>query len=210
MDAISTAQCPLPDARLSTAHLPTSPSVPLWSGHKVDIYDAVKQGLPANIGLLRSGCDDEETWLQEYCCQFLSDAQNYIPIELISSCVHEEATTAWAGGQVGSGQIGKTPSAHLPTAYLPELFLGVDIGRKRDLTIAWLFEKVGGVLWSRVLVTMKGVSFDEQERAICAMIEGSYRQMGRSDQPQLPNCLPAHLPARLPFAAAASTSPDWA
>ncbi len=36
----------------------------LWSGHRVDIYDAVAQGLPANIALLRSGCDDEETWLQ--------------------------------------------------------------------------------------------------------------------------------------------------
>jgi phage FluMu gp28-like protein len=50
--------------------------------------------------------------------------------------------------------------------------MGVDIGRKRDLTIAWPFEKVGGVLWSRRLVTLKGVSFDEQEKAICALIEG--------------------------------------
>ena len=66
-----------------------------WSGHRVDIYDAVAAGLPANIELLRSGCDDEETWLQEYGCQFLSDAQNYIPVELISTCVHEEATTEW-------------------------------------------------------------------------------------------------------------------
>ena len=53
------------------------------------------------------------------------------------------------------------------------MYLGVDIGRKRDLTIAWLFEKVGGVLWSRRLVTLKGVSFDEQETAICRLIEGS-------------------------------------
>ncbi len=50
--------------------------------------------------------------------------------------------------------------------------MGVDIGRKRDLTVAWLFEKVGDVLWSRVLMTLKGVSFDEQERAICRLIEG--------------------------------------
>ncbi len=145
----------------------------LWSGHRVDIYDAVREGLPANIPLLRAGCDDEETWLQEYGCQFLSDAQNYIPVELISTCVHEEATTEWADGQMGSWADGRTRTAHLPTAYLPELYLGVDIGRKRDLTIAWLFEKVGGVLWSRALVTMKGVSFDEQEKAICRLVEGT-------------------------------------
>jgi phage FluMu gp28-like protein len=145
---------------------PESGSRATWSGHRVDIYDAVNQGLPANLQLLRSGCDDEETWLQEYCCQFLSDAQNYIPIELISSCVHEEAGTGSTGFQPvsGHGQDGRATAA--------ELYLGVDIGRKRDLTIAWLFEKVGGVLWSRHLLTLKGVSFDEQERAICALIEG--------------------------------------
>ena len=137
----------------------------LWSGHRVDIYDAVKQGLPANIDMLRKGCDDEETWLQEYCCQFLSDAQNYIPIELISSCVHEEATTEW---QPNVGAQGLVP---LPSTQGRDLYLGVDIGRKRDLTIAWLFEKVGGILWSRQLVTMKGISFDEQEKQICRLIE---------------------------------------
>jgi len=58
-----------------------------------------------------------------------------------------------------------------------QFYLGVDIGRKRDLTIAWLFEKVGGVLWSRLLVTLKGVSFDEQEKAICGLIEGVNRPL---------------------------------
>ncbi len=150
-----------------------------WSGHRVDIYDAVAQGLPANIELLRSGCDDEETWLQEYCCQFLSDAQNYIPVELISTCVHEEATTEWNEVSGARCQVSGRPEAapltpdtrHL-TPSTRDLYLGIDIGRKRDLTIAWLFEKVGDVLWSRQLVTLKGVSFDEQERAICALIEG--------------------------------------
>jgi len=85
----------------------------IWSGHRVDIYDAVRQGLPANIRLLRSGCDDEETWLQEYCCQFLSDAQNYIPVELISTCVHEEASTEGAGlgtRDSGKARIGSSTS----------------------------------------------------------------------------------------------------
>ena len=154
------------------------PDSRLWSGHRVDIYDAVRQGLPANIRLLRSGCDDEETWLQEYCCQFLSDAQNYIPVELISSCVHEEASTEWnevpgarchVSGKPETAAL--TPDTRHLTPSARELYLGVDIGRKRDLTIAWLFEKVGGVLWSRQLVTLKGVSFDEQERAICRLIE---------------------------------------
>ena len=114
-----------PDLGLRTSDSP-------WSGHRVDIYDAVAQGLPANIELLRSGCDDEETWLQEYGCQFLSDAQNYIPVELISTCVHEEASTEWVLGS-GDWGLGKdklphqAPSAHQPPApstQHPELLPG--------------------------------------------------------------------------------------
>ena len=94
--------------------------------------------------------------------------------------MHEEATTEWAdevpGAVVTVSGKPELRSWHLTRTLTPtdrELYLGVDIGRKRDLTIAWLFEKVGGVLWSRQLVTLKGVTFDEQEKAICGLIEGS-------------------------------------
>jgi phage FluMu gp28-like protein len=144
----------------------------IWSGHRVDIFDAVRQGLPANIDLLRAGCDDEETWLQEYGCQFVSDAANYIPIELISTCVSEQATTDWPESRVPS------PDPRTPSPESRELYLGIDIGRKHDLTIAWLFEKVGDVLWSRVLLTLKGVTFDEQERIIFSLLDLGVRRAG--------------------------------
>ena len=150
----------------------------------------MKADCPADLALLRSGCDDEETWRQEYGCEFISDAQNYIPIELIGSCVHEEATTEWndvsgARYQVSEEQgvsyqvsgasksLSLTPDTRHLTPSSRDFYLGIDIARKRDFTIAWLFEKVGGILWSRQLTVMKGVSFDEQEKAICRMIEGT-------------------------------------
>jgi phage FluMu gp28-like protein len=144
---------------------PLQSSDRIWSGHRVDIYDAVRQGLKADIDLLRAGCDDEETWQQEYCCQFLSDAANYIPIELILSCVSEEATTELDGEDLHALED-------------KELYLGVDIGRKRDFTIAWLFEKVGGVLWSRVLLVLRGVTFDEQEKIIFSLLDLGVRRAG--------------------------------
>ena len=149
----------------------------LWSGHRVDIFDAVRQGLKADIDLLRAGCDDEETWQQEYCCQFLSDAANYIPIELILSCVHEEATTEWpavAALYERRNDGGRRP----PLQEDHELYLGVDIGRKRDLTVAWLFEKLGDVLWSRVLLVLRGVTFDEQEKIIFSLLDLGVRRAG--------------------------------
>ena len=149
---------------LTPNHLPLITSS--WSGHRVDIYEAAREGLKVDVEALRAGCDDEETWLQEYCCEFLSDAQNYIPMELIMGCVSEQATTDYPLEEL----LGK------------ELYLGVDIGRKRDLTVAWLFEKAGDVLWSRVLLTMKGQTFDVQERAICDLIEGSGQGLVVSDK----------------------------
>lgn len=89
----------------------------------------------------------------------------------------------WADRRTPPADLPNSPSArsstaHLPTAHLPELYLGVDIGRKRDLTVAWLFEKVGGVLWSRILLTLKGVTFDEQEKAIFRLLDMGVRRAG--------------------------------
>jgi hypothetical protein len=58
----------------------------VWSVHWVDIYSAVAAGCPVNIAELKEAAGDEDTWLQEYCCVFLADAENYIPLELIRRC----------------------------------------------------------------------------------------------------------------------------
>src|SRR5208337_4666442 len=54
-------------------------STPSWSGHRVDIYEAIRQGLNIDLQILRAGCDDESTWQQEYCCQFISTAKTPHP-----------------------------------------------------------------------------------------------------------------------------------
>ena len=64
-----------------------------WSGHRVDIYEAIRQGLNIDFELLRAGCDDETSWQQEYCCQFVSTAENFIPPALVAQCASAEATT---------------------------------------------------------------------------------------------------------------------
>ncbi|MGD0124110.1 MAG: terminase family protein [Terriglobia bacterium] len=64
----------------------------VWSAHCVDIYEAIRQGLNIDLQLLRAGCDDETSWQQEYCCQFVSTAENFIPPALIAQCVSAEAS----------------------------------------------------------------------------------------------------------------------
>lgn len=121
-----------------------------FSKHRTTIYEAVEQGLPADIDLLREGCPDEDIWQQEYCCQFISDATSYISWELIERAESADATV------------------ELPDLFIPrgDLYLGADIGRKKDLTTVLLLERIGDVFWVRALERMRGASFAQQRARI--------------------------------------------
>lgn len=131
-----------------------------YSKHRTDIYDAVADGLARSVGMedeafikmLRDGCPDDDIWEQEYCCKFISDATSFIPWELIQQAESIDAST------------------ELPLYFIPrgELYLGGDIGRKKDLTTLCLLERIGDVFWVRALIRMRGKKFAEQR----AVIEG--------------------------------------
>jgi phage FluMu gp28-like protein len=116
-----------------------------WSAHRCDIYEAARQGLRLDIPLLRSGCEDESAWQQEFCCEFVSTAENFFPPELLAACLSAEAGTeppfllasahgnSGAAAQLPPGAPGRSP-------HPSEFFLGIDVGRKHDRTVFWLDE----------------------------------------------------------------------
>jgi len=106
-----------------------------WSRHTTDIYQAVADGLPRNIEELRAGISDPDAWAQEYECRFIDEATAYITYEMITSCEDERA-----GIEIQN-----------IAALQGDLYMGVDIGRKKDLTVIWIWEKVGDVLWTRMV-----------------------------------------------------------
>jgi phage FluMu gp28-like protein len=125
---------------------------PIYSKHIVTIYDAVAGGLPifdengkvCAPEKLREALDDEEAWLQENECQFLDESTAFIPYDLISECERSELSedeNEWQGGGV---------------------FVGIDIGRRKDLTIFWAFEQIGDVLWSLKKIEMQNETFSSQ------------------------------------------------
>jgi len=126
---------PTPDSRLAAP----------WSLHSCDIYEAVRQGLQVDINLLRHGCEDESSWQQEFCCQFVSTEENFFSPELLAACLSAEAGLGI--GESGIGSRGPeagiqdaefaTRHSRLPT---PEYFLGIDIGRRHDRTVFWVDE----------------------------------------------------------------------
>lgn len=58
------------------------------------------------------------------------------------------------------------PDGVLPRGRRRELYLGMDVGRTRDLSVIWTWEKVGDVCWTREIYCMENTSFQEQKDAL--------------------------------------------
>lgn len=121
-----------------------------WSGHHVDIFRAVAEGLPANIDELREGAGDDETWDQEFCCLFVRGDSEWITQEMIAACESLQATLVMPSGIIPARQ----------------MFAGYDVGRRRDLSILWFLEPVGTKKITRAVITMAKMKFRDQRAKI--------------------------------------------
>lgn len=124
-----------------------------WSRHIVDIYEAVKEGLPRDIDELKAGINDDDAWAQEYELQWLDEASAWLPYELIDACEHPHAGDPdhYQGGPV---------------------FVGVDIAARADLSVIWVLEAVGDVLWTREVIARRRATFAEQD----ALLDDVFRR----------------------------------
>ena len=134
-----------------------------FSKHKITIFDAVAQGLELKDDrgescgpeALEKALGDPDGWQQEYLCEFLDEATAFLTYELISE------------GEV----VGLDPRRETPELMGGPLYVGVDIGRKKDLTVFWLVETVGDVLWTRQILELERMTFADQKAAIWGAIE---------------------------------------
>ncbi|HMM25551.1 MAG TPA: terminase family protein, partial [Pseudoxanthomonas mexicana] len=118
-----------------------------WSRHMVDIYQAVKDGLPRDIDELREALNDADIWAQEYELQWLDEASAWLSFELINGVEHDQAGDR--AGYLGG-----------------DCYVGIDIGRRNDLFVIWVLERVGDVLWTREIITRKRATFAEQDELL--------------------------------------------
>lgn len=115
-----------------------------WSRHVCDIHQAVAEGCPRDIDELRAALADPDAWAQEYELQWLDEASAWLSYDLIAGCESDEAgdPARYAGGRC---------------------FVGVDIGRRRDLYVIYVVEEVGDVGVTREVVKLRRASFAEQD-----------------------------------------------
>lgn len=131
-----------------------------WSLHTIPIQRAVEDGIVEKINAATGGhetreewlarqraeCIDEEQWLQEYCCQPADESTAFISYEMITAA--------------------ETEGCHREMDYLKAcpnpLYLGWDVARKGDLSVIDVEELAGDVMWERMRIEMRGVTYAAQ------------------------------------------------
>jgi phage FluMu gp28-like protein len=134
----------------------------IWSLHKVTIWDAVAQGLPIDPEEIRLALNDPEGWAQEYECEFLDQAAVLLAYELIAICESVEATEV------------VSPEYWLTQGDVP-VYLGIDFGRKRDLTVCWASEKISDLQITKEVLCLEKMSTPDQVDALRPRIRKARR-----------------------------------
>lgn len=144
--------------------------------HRITLQDALEQGflyklqqaLPhederqamdeaAYFDFIRAGCADEESFQQEYMCNPADDDSAFLEYDLIASC------------EYGASEPWEYLLADLKTAK-GALYMGIDIGRKSDLTVIWVLEKLGDTLYTRMLIELQNMRKSDQEKVFYPFI----------------------------------------
>lgn len=145
-----------------------------FSLHRVTLEDALNEGflyklqtkLPLDderqemdetdyFNFIRSGCADEESFLQEYMCVPADDASAFLSYDEIAKCFYagnDGWEITWPEMQ-------------------GDVYVGVDIGREHDLTVIWVLEKFGGIYFTRRVIEMKAETFAAQEAKLYEVLE---------------------------------------
>ena len=141
-----------------------------WSVHTTPITSAVAEGLADKIhnrkltdaeraewiAEQRAGMANDDAFNEEYMCIPADGASAWLPWDLIQACESENA--------------GKPEKYENNGCYV-----GMDIGRRRDLTVIWVIEMDRTkALWTREVVKLKGASFLHQKEEF-ARIMSSYK-----------------------------------
>jgi phage FluMu gp28-like protein len=139
-----------------------------WSKHFVSITQAVEMGLklvdeqgkPCEPDDLRLALNDDDAWEEEYMCVPSDEVSAFLTHDIISSVEDVKANAApeWMDRLIAAAEKNYADykltkiAPPLPldilknVTFLGDLYAGMDIGRRRDLSVIWLDQKINNVL----------------------------------------------------------------
>ncbi len=107
------------------------------------------------FNMVRRECPDEETFLQEFMCVPADDKTAFLEWDLIASA------------EYGPNEIWDKLDLHNAVG---DLYIGVDVGRRHDLTVIWVLEKISGFWFTRRVIELKNTRFSKQEEILWPLI----------------------------------------
>ncbi len=148
---------------------------PDFKRSQIDCYSAIKMGCKLNIEVIKRNFD-EDSFRQEFECQFIDEATSYFPYDLIQKCIaREEKNTDGTN------------------------FIGIDIGRKKDLTCVYIATLSQGKFYFKFMETWQNMSYASQLRLISDTIKKNEISAGMIDATGLGNNLAEDLSNEFPF-----------
>jgi phage FluMu gp28-like protein len=128
---------------------------PAWSRHRVSVHDARQGGAPHDIKALRAAVADEATWRAAYECEFVDESHALLPYDLLTARADPRLTY------------------HLNMKGLTDagdLFAGYDVGRKHDLSVLVVIERIKDTYRWRGAVELAQAPFDEQHELLTSIL----------------------------------------
>ena len=113
------------------------------------------------FNFVKSGCADEESFQQEYMCVPADDASAFLTYDMIAACEYDRTP---------SNLSDLSDLFDLSDGADKVLFIGVDVGRKKDLTCIWVNSLEGGRHLCRRLITMQNMKFSAQEEILYRLL----------------------------------------
>ncbi|HWW02092.1 MAG TPA: terminase family protein [Candidatus Acidoferrum sp.] len=145
-----------------------------WSLHQVPIQKAVDEGIVERINKklgrtdsrddylkrTRAECIDQETWHQEYCCVASDENAAFFSYEILDACTDPSLRLLTLDEFLHSRTL---PRSDAPRSDARTFFLGLDVGRIRDLCVLDVGEKIGNITYDRLRIELLDQPFSRIE-----------------------------------------------
>ena len=137
-----------------------------WSKHVVDIHQAIADGVPFNAEELRIGLDDPDAWDQEYLVLFIDDASAWLDYQMIAACMNE-----FVPKEIRYEEMTDADFDRIRNLMKGRTYGGLDIGRKRDLSVLDIEDLVGDVFWNIGTIILPKVRLTEQKEVLWRVMD---------------------------------------
>lgn len=135
----------------------------MFSKSFITLPDAIAQGLDADADEIQRAMGDETLYRQEFLCDFLDESTAFLTYDQIAGCVDPSLRLLESVDEL--------------SAESRELFVGVDIGRVRDLTVVWILANDGDGFVTLAMFELSSAPFRVQFELLEAIL--SHRNVRR-------------------------------